>query len=69
MLRDTNNKLHRELSNVRRRRLVYDGITLIPFDDGTGLSDRWHLPGGEIASTDKLFRRARSRNVNVLLIE
>lgn len=69
MLRATDNRLHRHLQNSRCRRVVYDGMRLIPVHDGTGLSDDWHLPGGEITSTSDLIRRAKRQSVNILVVE
>ena len=69
MLRDTDNRLHKHTRILRSRRLVYAGVQLIPVHDGTGLSDNWHLPGGEIASTSELIRRARRRDVNITVVE
>ena len=54
---------------LRSRRLVYNGMQLIPVHDGTGLSDKWHLPGGNVASTSDLIRRARRQDVNITVIE
>lgn len=55
-----------------RRRLIYDGIELVMSDD-TGeifcltTDALWCLPGGEVASTNELVRRATQRGVLVQL--
>jgi len=50
--------------SVRHRRLYYDGIMLVPAGKG-----RWHVPGGQIASTCNLVTRANRQGVTVQLAE
>lgn len=52
-------------------RLIFGGVELIPTDDQTiycSTTDRtWYLPGGEIADTNELVRRASQRGIRVQL--
>lgn len=45
-------------------RLLYDGIELLPVT-WVGMRDLWHLPGGKMATTEDLIRRANARNIQV----
>ena len=45
-------------------RLLYDGIELLPVAR-VGLRDLWHLPGGKMATTNDLIRRADKCGVQV----
>lgn len=56
------------LRNRPRRDLYYDGIRLVPVE-GRTRKDSWHLPGGEVATTTELVKRAKARNVDIALHE
>lgn len=51
----------------KRPRLEYGEIRLIPVTDASGyvVKDMWHLPGGDIRSTQELRRRGQRRGIRV----
>ena len=52
----------------KHERLIYDGIELLSADtpgDESPEFQFWHLPGGGVATTEKLLRIANTRRVNV----
>lgn len=53
--------------------MFYDNIQLIPVDTRRvgyrGRENSWHLPGGEIVTTEQLVARGRRRGVPVVLHE
>jgi hypothetical protein len=51
------------------RRLIYDGVPLVPADQA-GKGDSWILPvGGGIATTGELRKRAQKAGVHCVLFE
>ena len=65
------------IDTIHYRRLNYDGIPLIPVQDGTEsypyqraeYADSWHVPGRNIQTTKELIALANSRGVVVTLTE
>lgn len=62
--------------NLNYRRLVYDGIPLVPVADRDYYpydlprnADKWHVPGRLIMSTDALLQLADRLAVSVKLVE
>ena len=53
-----------------RPRLSYDGMLLIPVTDCSGfvVEGMWHVPGGDIRSTEELRRLGSRRGLRVRII-
>lgn len=65
-----------ERYNIRYRRLIYDGIKLVPaYDPASRLysdesyRDKWHVPGRKIESTAALVSRATRKGIAVSITE
>lgn len=65
-----------ERYNIQYRRLIYDGIKLLPAYDPTtrlysdkSYRDKWHVPGRKIESTAALVDRATRRGLTVSITE
>lgn len=68
-------KRGRKRKPIERRRLVFDDIELLPVEDARKIPQHllghtvWHLPGGKVASTGYLVKRAERLGVTIKLHE
>lgn len=65
-----------ERYNIQYRRLIYDGIKLLPAYDpkmwpysDESYRDKWHVPGRKIESTAALVSRATRKGITISIIE